>query len=71
MNGTCNCTYVLSPPPGALEKGQKDNYHLISIAKSMSNILKPNFLCLLTNKNTKDFRRDFYSVAWVMSQGWY
>ena len=21
-------------------------------------------------KNTKDIRRDFYSVAWVMPQGW-
>ena len=31
----------------------------------------PNFVCVLTNEtDTKHIRHDFYSVAWVMPQGW-
>ena len=38
------------PPPEALGGGgQKVKYHLISITKSISKILIPNFVCVLTN----------------------
>ena len=36
---------------------------------SISKIFIPNFVCDLTNEDTKHIRRDFYSVAWVMHQG--
>ena len=62
--------FCLAPPPGALERGQKFNYHLISITKSILKIFIPNFVCVLTNERYKNIRRDFYSVTWVMSQGW-
>ena len=66
MNGTCNGSIF---GPLALGRGQKVNYHLISITKSISNIFKPNFVLLLTNDRYKHIRRDFHSVAWVMPQG--
>ena len=36
---------------------------------SISKILIPNCVCVLTNERYKHIRRDFYSVAWVMPQG--
>ena len=65
--------FFLAPPPGALGRGQKVKYHLISITKSISKIFIPNFACVLTNsqmKDTKHIRQDFYFVAWVMPQEW-
>ena len=60
----------LAPPPGALGRGQKFKYHLISITKSISKIFIPNFVVFSQIKDTKHIRRDFHSVAWVMPQGW-
>ena len=40
----------LAPFPGALGRGQKVKYHLISITKSISKIFIPNFVCVLTNE---------------------
>ena len=37
---------------------------------SISKIFIPNFVCVVTNERYKTFRQDFYSVAWVMPQGW-
>ena len=38
---------------------------------SISKIFIPNFVCVLINEtDTKHIRHDFYSVAWVMPQGW-
>ena len=42
--------HFLAPPPGALGRGQKVKYHLISITKSISKIFVPNFVCILTNQ---------------------
>ena len=36
---------------------------------SISKIFIPNFVCVLTMKDTKHIRWDFHSVAWVMPQG--
>ena len=55
-------------PPGALGRGQKVKYHLISITKSISKIFIPNFVCVLINERYKHIRRDFHSVPLVMPQ---
>ena len=52
MNGARNVNF-LAPHPGALGNGQKIKYHLISITKSISKILIPNFVCVLTNEKYK------------------
>ena len=46
-----------SPPPGALERGQKVKHHKISITKSISKIFKLNFVCLLTNERYKTYQK--------------
>ena len=59
MNGACNVNFFLAPPPGALGRGQKVKYHLISITKSFSKIFIPNFVCALTNKTYKPYQTGF------------
>ena len=49
----------LAPPPGALGRGEKVKYHLISITKSISKIFIPNFMCVLTNERYKHIRQVF------------
>ena len=49
----------LAPPPGALKRGQKVKYHLISITKSISKIFIPNFVCVLTNERYKTYQTGF------------
>ena len=63
-------TFFLAPPPGALGRGQKVKYHLISITKSISKIFNLNFVCVLTNESYKTYQTGFLSVTWVMPQGW-
>ena len=60
----------LAPPPGALGRGQKVKYHLITFTKSISKILFQTLRAFSQMKDTKHIRRVFYSVAWVMPQGW-
>ena len=48
-----------SPPPGALGRGQKVKYHSISITKSISNISKTKFVCLLKNERYKTYQMGF------------
>ena len=51
MNRACNFKLLLfAPPTGALGRGQKVKYHLISITKLISMIFIPNFVCELTNE---------------------
>ena len=52
-------TFFLAPPPGALERGQKVKYHLISITESISKIFIPNFVCVLTNERYKTYQKGF------------
>ena len=47
---------VLTPPPGALGRGQKVKYHLVSFTKSISKIFNPNFVCVLTNERYKTYQ---------------
>ena len=59
MNVACKINIFLAPPPGALGRGQKVKYHLISIAKSISKIFIPNFVCVLTNERYKTYQTGF------------
>ena len=59
MNGACIVKLFLAPPPGALGRGQKVKYHLISITKSISKIFIPNFVCVLTNERYKTYQTGF------------
>ena len=54
-NGVCNVKLFWGPPPGALGRGQKVKYHLISITK----IFIPNFVCVLTNERYKTYQTGF------------
>ena len=53
MNGHARSKVFLAPPPGALGRGQKAKYHLISSTKSFSQIFIPNFVCVLTSERYK------------------
>ena len=58
MYGAYVCN-IFAPPPGALGRGQKVKYHLISITKSISKIFIPNFVSFLTNKRFKTYQTGF------------
>ena len=51
--------FFFSPPPGALGRGQKVKYQLISITESISKIFIPNFVCVLTNERYKTYQTGF------------
>ena len=56
MNGVCNFKLFLAP--GALGRGQKVKYHLISVTKSFSKIFIPNFVIVLTNERYKTYQTE-------------
>ena len=58
MNGACNIE-LFGPAPGALGRGQKVKYHLLSITKLISKFFIPNFVCVLTNKRYKTYQTGF------------
>ena len=72
MNGACNGTFFLAPPPGALGRGQKVKYHLIEITKSISKIFKPNFvyMYLLTYERYITYQTGFSFGRLGHAQGW-
>ena len=51
--------FFWAPPPGALGRGQKVKYNLVSITKSISKIFIPNFVCVLTNERYKTYQTRF------------
>ena len=57
--GRATLNFFLAPSPGALERGQKVKYHLISITKSISKIFIPNFVCVHTNERYKTYQTGF------------
>ena len=57
--GRTTLNFFMAPPPGALGRGQKVKYHLISITKSISKIFIPNFVCVLTNEKYKTYQTGF------------
>ena len=62
MNGSCN-SILFWPRPLGPWGGVK--YHLTSITK----IVIPNFVRVLTNIDIKHIEQGFHSVAWVMPKG--
>ena len=70
MNGARNVKIFLAPLPGALVRGQKVKYHLISITSQFQRFLFQTLCVFPQMKDTKHIRRNFYSVTWVMPQGW-
>ena len=69
MNGARNVNFF-SPPPGALGRGQKVKYNLISITKSISKIFIPNFVCVLTNERYKIYQMGFLFCCLGHALGW-
>ena len=59
MGRATSNSFFFAPPPGALGRGQKVKYHLISITKSISKIFIPNFVCALTNERYKIYQTGF------------
>ena len=57
--GSATSNFFSAPPPGALGRGQKIKYHLISITKSISKIFIPNIVCVLTNERYKTYQTGF------------
>ena len=57
--GHATSNFFLAPPTGALGRGQKVKYHLISITKSISKIFIPSFVCVLTNERYKTYQTGF------------
>ena len=55
MNGACNVKLLLAPGPGEGSKGQIS----FSITKSISKILIPNFVCVLTHEKYKTYQNGF------------
>ena len=69
MNGACNVRLFLAPPPGAIGRGQKVKYHLISITESISKIFIPNSVCVLTNERYKTYQTGFSFCPLGHAQG--
>ena len=61
--GRATLNFFWAPPPGALGRGQKVKYHLISITKSISKIFLPNFMCVLTNERYKTYQTGFFILS--------
>ena len=57
--GRAKSNFFWPRPLGALGRGQKVKYHLISITKSISKIFIPNFVCVLTNERYKPYHTEF------------
>ena len=66
----CYGKLLLTPAPWGPREGSKGQNHLISITMSISKILYQTLCVFSQMKDTNHIRRDFYSVAWVMLQGW-
>ena len=58
MNRACNGTFYFGPAPwGGAKRSNIIKYHSISITKSISEIFKTNFVCLLTNERYKTYQK--------------
>ena len=57
--GCATAKIIFALPPGALGRGQKVKYYLISITKSVSKIFIPNVVCVLTNERYKTYQTGF------------
>ena len=71
MNGACNGTFFLAPPPGEGPKGQ---ISLNSIKIQLQSQFQRFFnqtLCVFSHMiDIKYIRRDFHLATWVMPKEW-
>ena len=58
------------PTPWGPGEGQKVKYHLIQLQSQFQRFLFQTLCVFSQMKDTKHIRRDFYSDAWLMPQGW-
>ena len=70
MYGAGNGNFSLTPPPGALGRGQKVKYHLISFTKSISKIFYTKLVCVLTNERYKTYQMGFSFCHLGHAPGW-
>ena len=71
MNGVCNGTFFLAPPPGALGRGQISlNIIKFQLLSQFQRFLNQTVCVFSQMKDMKHIRRDFHLAAWVMPQGW-
>ena len=59
-----------APPSGALGRGKKVKYHLISITKSISKIFIPNCVCVPTNERYKTYQTGFFILLPCICPGY-
>ena len=59
MNVACNSKYLFGPTPWGPGEGSKGQISLISITKSISKILIPNCVCILTNERYTMYQMEF------------
>ena len=67
--GRATANFFWPRPPGALGRGQKVKYHLISITKSISKILYQTLCVFSQMKDTKHIRRNFHSGVGLWGAG--
>ena len=73
MNGACNVKLFFGPAPWGPGEGSKGqiSFNFNYIVQSQFQRFLYQTLCVFSQmKDTKHIRRDFYSVPWVMPQGW-
>ena len=69
MNGTSNGTIFLVPRPWGLGEGPKGQISLNLNYSQFQRLLNQTLRVFSQMKDIKHFRREFYSVAWVIPQG--
>ena len=71
MNGACNVKLFFLPRPlGPWGGVKRSNIIKFQFQSQFQRFLYQTLCVFSQMKDTKHFRRDFHSVAWVMPQGW-
>ena len=71
MNGACNVKLFFDPRPlGPWGVAKRSNIIKFQLRSQFQRFLYETLCVFSQMKVTKHIRRYFYSVAWVMPQGW-
>ena len=71
MNGTCNCTIFWVPvPPGHWGGAKRTNIIKSQLLSQFQRFFDQTLCVFSQMKDKEHVRREFYSTAWVMPQGW-
>ena len=71
MNGACNVKLFFGPAPWGPGEGSKGQISFnFNYKVNFKDFLYQNLCVFSQMKDTKQIRRDFHSVPWVMPQGW-